>query len=315
MKALVTGVAGFIGSHLAEKLISEKIDVTGIDSFLDYYPRKFKEKNISVLKGKKNFQIIESCITEADLSKILTDIDIVFHLAAQAGVRSSWGSKFSIYTQNNITATQMLLEAVKKKKIKRFVYASSSSVYGDTSKLPMEEDDSPHPVSPYGVSKLAGEHLSLLYNKSYSVPSVALRFFTVYGPRQRPDMAFHKFLKNITENKPIDVYGDGNQTRDFTFISDIVNATFSAAFSAGSEGKVFNLGGGCRIKLKEVLAIMEKANGSKIKVNFSGEQKGDVKHTYADTSKAKKILNFNPVVSVEEGISREMEWIKSFYGF
>ncbi len=315
MRALVTGVAGFIGSHLSEKLISENIDVTGIDSFLDYYPRVYKEKNLSTLKQSDKFRLVEGCITKTDISELLKDVDIVFHLAAQAGVRSSWGSQFSVYTHNNITATQVLLEAVKEKKIKRFVYASSSSVYGDTLKLPMEEDDKPNPVSPYGVSKLAGEHLCLLYNKNFSVPSTALRFFTVYGPRQRPDMAFHKFLKNIMEDKPIDVFGDGNQTRDFTYVADIVQATFNAAFSEGAQGRVFNLGGGSRLKLKEILDIMEDLSGKKIKVNFSGEQKGDVRHTYADTTRAKNIINFSPAVSVEKGIGKELEWIKSFYGF
>lgn len=315
MKVLVTGAAGFIGSHLSEKLVSEGIEVIGIDSFLDYYPRQFKEKNLTNLKKSKNFKLIESSITEADLPAILSDINVVFHLAAQAGVRSSWGKQFSIYAKNNIEATQVLLENLKNCNIERFVYASSSSVYGDTSKLPMDEDDTPHPISPYGVSKLAGEHLSLLYYKNYSVPSVALRFFTVYGPRQRPDMAFHKFLKNIFEDKPIEVYGNGEQTRDFTYIADIVDATYSAAFANGAEGQVFNLGGGSRMKLKEILNIMQKLCGKEIKINYSETQKGDVKHTFANTAKAREILHFHPSTSVEEGIASEMEWIKEFYGF
>lgn len=313
MKALVTGTAGFVGSHLAERLIAEKHTVIGVDSFLDYYPRAQKENNIKKLSSNPSFTLIEDCLTKLDLNSILKDVDVIFHLAAQAGVRSSWGEQFVIYTTNNINATQRLLEAAKDSNIKRFVYASSSSVYGDTDKLPMQETDTPCPVSPYGVSKLAGEHLCNLYYKNYGVPTVSLRYFTVYGPRQRPDMAFHKFFRNAINGKTLEIYGNGDQTRDFTFISDIVAATFNAASAQNAVGKVFNLGGGSRTSLKAVLDTINELTHGAIKIEYKETQKGDVRHTYADTSLARNILKFNPQVGVKEGLSQEYQWIKDFY--
>src|SRR5216684_4509257 len=228
MKAFVTGVAGFIGSTLAERLLREGADVVGIDCFTDYYPRAAKERNLSSCVNHERFRFVESRIQEADLGALLADRTHVFHLAAQAGVRKSWGRDFAVYTENNIAATQVVLEACVKAPIERLVYASSSSVYGDDVTLPVREDALPQPVSPYGVTKLAAEQLCYLYHANYGVPAVSLRYFTVYGPRQRPDMGFHKFLRAVERNEPITVFGDGEQTRDFTFVADAVGATIAA---------------------------------------------------------------------------------------
>src|SRR5687767_12288155 len=228
MKALVTGAAGFIGSHLSARLIAQGATVTGLDCFTDYYPRALKERNLRDLRGP-GFTLVESPIAETNLDALLDGITHVFHLAAQAGVRKSWGRDFRVYTVNNVEATQVLLEACVAKPIERLVYASSSSVYGDRVTLPMREDALPQPVSPYGVTKLAAEQLCYLYYVNHGVPAVSLRYFTVYGPRQRPDMGFHIFLRAALLGTPITVYGDGEQTRDFTFVADAVGATIAAA--------------------------------------------------------------------------------------
>ncbi len=311
MKCLVTGAAGFIGSHLSEELVRLGHNVTGIDCFIDYYPRVFKEDNLKGLRKNNQFTFLEQSILKADLEKLLKGIDFVFHLAAQAGVRASWGKDFQIYTENNIRGTQRLLEACKAVKLKKFVYASSSSVYGDTESLPMKETDYLQPISPYGVSKLAAEHLAYLYWKNFQVPTISLRYFTVFGPRQRPDMAFYKFGLAAFTNTPIEIYGSGEQTRDFTFISDIIKAHILAAESS-VEGEIFNIGGGNRICLSEVIPIIEEISGKKISVQHKPTQKGDAKHTYADISKARKLLSYNPKVSIREGLEKELNWIKNF---
>ena len=222
MKALVTGAAGFIGSHLSEHLVNAGHTVTGIDAFTDYYPRERKEQNLATLRTNGRFTLIETALADADWPTLLDGVSWVFHLAAQAGVRKSWGRDFHVYTVNNVEGTQILLEACKGRPIERLVYASSSSVYGDDVPLPMREDARPQPVSPYGVTKLSAEQLCHLYHVNYGVPAVSMRYFTVYGPRQRPDMGFHRFFLAAMRNEPITVFGDGRQTRDFTFVSDAV---------------------------------------------------------------------------------------------
>ena len=309
MRALVTGVAGFIGSHLSEKLIGMGINVIGIDSFTDFYPQKIKEYNLRKLSYQPGFSLISGSLLQLNLSQFLEGTDYIFHLAAQAGVRSSWGKNFAFYSENNVLATQRLLEVSKEFKIKKFIFASSSSVYGDTEDLPMREEGKVRPISPYGVTKLACEHLCDLYYKNYNVPTVSLRYFTVFGPRQRPDMAFNIFFRAVLESKEIIVYGDGEQTRDFTFVSDIVDGTI-AVINNKAEGEIFNLGGGSRISLKKILAIIEKIVKSNLKVKNIESQKGDVKNTFADTSKACKVLGFFPKVKIEEGLVQEFEWIK-----
>lgn len=306
---LITGCAGFIGSSTALELLKRGHKVRGIDRFSEYYSRKLKELNLSALKQFKNFEFVEGDLISVDLDKLLEGIEIIIHEAAQAGVRSSWGNQFDIYVRDNIITTQRLLEAVKNRNIKKFVYASSSSVYGDVDSLPMREDMRVLPVSPYGVTKLAAENLVMLYYKNYGVPGIALRYFTVYGPRQRPDMAFHKFIRAILIGEPIKLYGDGSQTRDFTYISDIVNANIIGAFS-DVKGEIFNIGGGERTSIREAIKIMEEIIGTKAKIKILESQKGDVRDTYADVSKAKEILGFYPQVKLREGLEQEVKWIK-----
>jgi UDP-glucose 4-epimerase len=308
MRALVTGVAGFIGSTLAEQLLADGADVVGIDSFLDYYPRALKERNLSAAKRHPRFRFVEAQIQDADLRSLLADRTHVFHLAAQAGVRKSWGRDFGVYTSNNVDATQILLEACVGLKLERLVYSSSSSVYGDNVPLPMREDALPQPVSPYGVTKLAAEQLCYLYYVNERVPTVSLRYFTVYGPRQRPDMAFHKFLRATLLDQPITVYGDGEQTRDFTFVHDAVAANVAAA-ARGVPGRVYNVGGGSRVSISHVLDMIGRVSGRRPRVTVDPAQKGDMRHTYADTSLARADLGFVPKVGLEEGLAAEHAWL------
>lgn len=309
MKALVTGAAGFIGSTLTERLLADGADVVGIDCFTDYYPRPIKESNLSGALKHPRFRFLESRIQDVDLPALLSDRTHVFHLAAQAGVRKSWGRDFEIYTVNNIEATQVLLEAACGiPTLERLVYSSSSSVYGDRVTMPMREDALPQPVSPYGVSKLAAEQLCYLYFANYGVPTVSLRYFTVYGPRQRPDMAFHKFLRATILGEPIAIYGDGDQTRDFTFISDAVSANMLAA-TRGVPGRVYNIGGGSRVSVNDVLRIIERVAGRRPRVTVDPVQKGDMRHTYADTSLARADLGYAPAVELEEGLAAQYQWL------
>jgi len=308
MKALITGVAGFIGSTLAERLLGDGADVVGIDCFTDYYPRDVKERNLLGARANPRFRFIDSRVQDADLAAILADRTHVYHLAAQAGVRKSWGKDFEIYTVNNIEATQVLLEACMRTKIERLVYASSSSVYGDNRPMPFREDTLPQPLSPYGVSKLAAEQLCYLYFANYGVPTVSLRYFTVYGPRQRPDMAFHRFLRATLQGHPITVYGDGEQTRDFTFVADIASATAAAAVR-GVPGRVYNIGGGSRVSVNDVLDIIRRVSGRTPMVTVDETQKGDMRHTWADTWLARTDLGFMPTVGLEEGLDAEYQWL------
>jgi UDP-glucose 4-epimerase len=283
--------------------------VVGIDNLMDYYPRSIKESNIADLKREENFEFIEASLLEVNPEKLLEGIDGVFHQSAQAGVRASWGENFKIYTDNNILATQKLLEACRQSRVKKFVYASSSSVYGDTKDLPMRESSLPCPVSPYGVSKLAAEHLCWLYYRNFGVPAVSLRYFTVYGARQRPDMAFHRFFRWALEGKPLEVYGDGRQSRDFTHVDDIVEANW-LAFQKGISGEAYNIGGGSRITLNEVIDLIRVITGLDCEARYEGVQKGDVRHTSADTTKAETALGYKPRVSMQQGLKEEYEWIK-----
>jgi UDP-glucose 4-epimerase len=267
-----------------------------------------KERNLSGALAHRNFRFIESRIQDVDFTSALADRTHVFHLAAQAGVRKSWGRDFQIYTTNNIEATQVLLEACTKTTIEKLVYASSSSVYGDHTPMPFREDAMTQPVSPYGVSKLAAEQLCYLYYANFGVPTVSLRYFTVYGPRQRPDMGFHRFLRATLTGEPITLYGDGEQTRDFTFIADIVRATSDAAVR-GIPGRVYNIGGGSRVSVNEVLEIIGRVAGRKPMIKADPAQKGDMRHTYADTWLARMDLGFVPTVGVEEGLAAEHQWL------
>ncbi|MCP1663249.1 MAG: NAD-dependent epimerase/dehydratase family protein [Methanocalculus sp. MSAO_Arc1] len=334
-KALVTGCAGFIGSTLTDRLLADGFAVIGIDRFSDYYARDLKEENLAAAMQHPRFTLIEADIVEMTT---FPAVDYVFHLAAQAGVRASWGRSFDIYTRDNIQATQRLLDFYAteanapdanatdaaapaaatetggrpSERLKRFVYSSSSSVYGDI-ELPMREDRMLQPVSPYGVSKLAAEHLCYLYWKNYGVPTVSLRYFTVYGPRQRPDMGINKFVKAILKGDPITIYGDGTQTRDFTYIDDAVEANVAAALCDANNsavcGETFNIGGGNRISVRDLIAAIEGATGKTARIEYADEQKGDVQDTWADAQKAEKGLGWSAKVRIHEGLERYVAWI------
>ncbi|RMH78572.1 MAG: NAD-dependent epimerase/dehydratase family protein [Cyanobacteria bacterium J007] len=311
---IVTGVAGFVGSHLAETLLDRGDRTIGIDEFNDYYDPSFKRKNIESFRDRPNFELIEADIRDLDWNALLKGTDFVYHQAAQAGVRASWGQGFRSYTARNLDATQIILEAAKSSKsLQRLVFASSSSVYGNAETLPTSEKTCPQPVSPYGITKLAAEQLCLLYYKNFGVPVSGLRYFTVYGPRQRPDMAFHKFFKAVLEDEAIAIYGDGKQTRDFTFVSDAIAANLAAASSPEAIGEVFNIGGGSRVSLIEVIETMEQVVGRPIRRDYQASAIGDARHTGADVSKAHKAIGYQPKVSLAEGLRQEWEWIQQVY--
>ncbi|MDF5718483.1 MAG: NAD-dependent epimerase/dehydratase family protein [Rhizonema sp. NSF051] len=313
-KSIVTGAAGFIGSHLVEALLKRGEEVIAVDEFNDYYDPRLKRKNIAHLQNHPGFQLIAGDIQFLDWQTLLLDVDFVYHQAAQAGVRASWGQGFRAYTERNINATQVLLEAAKDAKhLKRLVFASSSSVYGDAETLPTHEEICPKPVSPYGITKLGAEQLCGLYHKNFGVPFVALRYFTVYGPRQRPDMAFHKFFKAVLFDEAIPIYGDGKQTRDFTFISDAVAANLAAATVPEAVGEIFNIGGGSRVALAKVLDTIAEIIEYPIKRKYIEKAMGDARHTAANVSKARKLLDYQPQVSLREGLTQEWYWIKSLY--
>jgi len=307
MRIIVTGAAGFIGSWLSERLLTLGHEVTGVDCLTDYYAPAIKRKNVQEALKNPRFTFLEQDLLEIDLPKLLDGCEIIFHQAAQAGVRASWGRSFETYTNNNVLATQRLLEAAKELPLKRFIFASSSSIYGDAENIPVTEGEPARPVSPYGVTKLAAENLCRLYHKNFGVPTVSLRYFTVFGPRQRPDMAFHKFIKAMVRDEPIPVFGSGDQTRDFTFIEDAVAANM-LAMEMGRDGAVYNIGGGSRITLNDAIALLEGIVGKKAKRDQSASQKGDVLHTWSDTSLAQEELGFKAQYDLEKGLRKEVEW-------
>ncbi len=309
-KAIVTGAAGFIGSHLCESLLNLGYQVDGIDSFTDYYDPALKESNICHLKEQNAFRLHRADLNDIPLEPLLDGTDIVFHQAAQAGVRSSWGDEFDRYTRWNIMATQRLLEKVRQYPVRRVVIASSSSVYGDTTDLPVTEQSATWPHSPYGVTKLAAEHLGRLYRRNFGVPTVALRYFTVYGPRQRPDMAFRRLIEAAERGLQFGIYGTGEQSRDFTYVQDTVDANLLAA-SAEDPSAVYNVGGGARISLNESIELIESITGHEIKVERTARQKGDVRDTWADTSRAEQELGFRPKIAIREGLERMVEWYRT----
>jgi len=308
MKALVTGAAGFIGSTLSAALVDRGIDVIGVDCFTDYYSRDVKEDNLARLRQHPKFTFVEAALQTADLESLLDGVTVVYHLAAQAGVRKSWGDDFRIYTTNNVDATQRLLEAVKDRPLSRFVYASSSSVYGDIAAIPMREDVRLQPVSPYGVTKLAAEHLCHLYHVNFGVPAVSLRYFTVYGPRQRPDMGFHRFIRAALTGGAITLFGDGQQTRDFTYVGDAVAATMAAG-DRGTPGAVYNIGGGNRVSIAEVLDLIGQLTGRPLDIRRQSSEKGDMRDTFADTTRARTDLGFSPAHTLQSGLAAEVEWL------
>ena len=320
MRFLVTGCAGFVGSTLTDALLADGHEVVGIDCFTDYYDPARKHDNLAGAREHAGFRLLELDLARDALPAEALAVDGVFHQAAQAGVRASWGAEFATYTDCNVLATQRLLEAVKARAggPVPVVYASSSSVYGNAEARPTREDALPAPISPYGVTKLAAEHLVDTYRHEFQVPGTSLRYFTVYGPRQRPDMAFHKFGKAALEGTPIGVYGDGHQSRDFTFIDDIVAANRAAmdamvAGGAASMGGTYNLGGGSTVTVREVVDMLSKILGRDVEAHYGDTQPGDVRHTSADTTRARDALGFAPKVTLRDGLAREVEWLRGIY--
>jgi nucleoside-diphosphate-sugar epimerase len=305
MRCLVTGAAGFIGSHLSERLIDLGHEVIGVDRFSDYYARAYKKANLERLRDEPRFRMIVKDLAECEIEPLLDDCEVVFHQAAQAGVRASWGDSFETYLRDNVLSTQRLLEAARRSGVRKVVVASSSSVYGEAHALPMVEASPTEPFSPYGVTKLAAERLAELYRHNFGLPTVSLRYFTVYGPRQRPDMAFHKFIESTLDGGEIKVFGDGQQTRDFTFVADIVEANLRAA--ADGVAGVFNVGGGSRVTLREVLATLAEVAGS-VRVVSQGREAGDVRDTWADISAAAAAMRYAPRVALRQGLAAQVAW-------
>ena len=308
-RVVVTGAAGFIGSHLCERLLKDGHEVVGIDSFNDYYERDRKEANLQNARKHPAFKLVEADLVTAGLSQPLTGASVVFHLAGQPGVRPSWGSQFDRYVQANIVATQRLLETLRESPVKRLVFASSSSIYGDAEMFPTKETALPRPVSPYGMTKLAAEHLAFVYMRNFGIPATSLRYFTVYGPRQRPDMAFWRFMEALVENQEIGIFGDGEQTREFTYVSDAVEGTVKAA-SADVLGQIINLGGGSRVTVNRVLDTLEDITKLKARRNYLPVAPGDPRHTGASINVARERLGWEQRVSLREGLTKQWQWFQ-----
>lgn len=309
MKAVVTGAAGFIGSHLCDRLLSDGYEVVGVDCFRDYYPRARKEENLAAARQHVPFTFRELDLAVDDPAAALEGADLVFHLAGQPGVRPSWGREFDGYVRDNVIATQRLLECLKARPVKRLVYASSSSVYGNAEAFPTKETALPQPLSPYGLTKLAGEQMALLYMRNFGLPVVALRYFTVYGPRQRPDMAFSRFMHALSTHQAIEVLGDGEQTREFTYVSDAVDGTVKAAV-ADVAGMVINLGGGSRVSINRTLDLLADISGTAVMRRLVPAAPGDPRHTSASINLARRQLSWEPRVSLATGLERQWSWFQ-----
>lgn len=314
MIAVVTGVAGFIGSTLAQELLRRGHCVRGIDSISDYYDQNLKYENLKKL-DHPNFEFIHGDLNSVDMRSLTTDADHIYHQAGQPGVRKSWGDDFATYVEANINGTQNLLESVKESKsLKKLVYASSSSVYGEAEGFPTAEDAATKPRSPYGVTKLAAEHLCSLYAANFGVPTVSLRYFTVYGPGQRPDMAFTRFVKAAVLDQEIVIYGDGKQVRDFTYVDDIVAANILAAEQETTPGSVFNVAGGSSASVLEVLELLRQISGKALTIRHERVVAGDVIRTGGETSKINKELGWSPRTRLEDGLKKHYKWAFENYG-
>lgn len=312
-RVLVTGGAGFIGSHLIERLLAQGYGVVCLDNFDDFYDPRLKEKNISGCMRDSRFSLIKGDIRDKDLLKgtfCRGGFDVVVHLAARAGVRPSL-TQPGLYADVNVRGTINLLELSARYGVERFIFGSSSSVYGARDKLPFREEDRvDRPISPYGATKLAGEQLCYTFHHLYNFKVIVLRFFTVYGPRQRPDMAVHKFTRAIDQGQEITLYGDGKSKRDYTYISDAVDGIMAALNSDGLKFEIFNLGNSRMVELRELVTTVEEYLGRKAKIRWLPDQPGDVPVTFADISKAKEILGYNPQVTIKEGVDRFVSWYR-----
>ncbi len=309
-RILITGGAGFIGSHLAEALVKHNNIIKIYDNFNDFYFNK--DANIKSLKEKKNCEIITGDILDLETLKnaLKDDIEFVFHIAAQPGVRVSVQAPFKTNAAN-VTGTLNMLVAVQNSNVEKLINASSSSVYGPPQYLPIDENHPTDPVSPYGASKLAAEKYCKSFYRVYGIDVCSLRFFTVYGPRQRPDMAIHIFTQKILKNEPPTIFGDGNQTRDFTFVEDTVSGVIASAEAKNTAGEPFNLGKGESCSVNDLISLLIKTTGNTVKPIFTKEMKGDVSDTWADITKAKKMLGYDPQTSIEAGLQKFVEWYKS----
>ncbi len=304
MKCLVTGAAGFIGSHLCERLLETGNSVVGLDAFIPYYPRALKEANLVGLRVNRRFDFVHADLRSDPLSEWLEDVEVIFHLAAVPGLPRSW-TEFDLYESCNVSATQRLLEAAKScRSLQRFVYASTSSVYGRYASG--DESLPTRPISPYGATKLAAEHLARAYGEEFGLPLTVLRYFSVYGPRQRPDMGYHKFIQAILRDEPISVFGDGRQVRGNTYISDCVEATIAAAQSL--PGETFNVGGGETASVWDILTQLESIIGRSARVIQKPARAGDQRYTCADTTRLTTHLGWKPSVGLEEGLAKQVAW-------
>jgi nucleoside-diphosphate-sugar epimerase len=311
MHTLVTGCAGFIGSHLTEAVLARGDRVLGVDAFTDYYEPSRKRENLAEARRDPRFELVEADLGTCDVAALLDGIDVVFHEAGQPGVRVSWADGFATYVERNVLATQRLLEGLLAVPVDRLVYASSSSVYGNAPRFPTSELDLPRPHSPYGVTKLAAEHLCSLYAENWGLPSVSLRYFSVYGPRQRPDMGFSRFLESALARDPIGVYGDGEQVRDFTYVGDVVAATILAGSLDLPAGTVCNIAGGSRTTVNEILGLLGELMGSSVRVEHLPEQPGDVRETGGTIDRAREALGWSPAVSMRDGLQAQLAWTQS----
>jgi len=309
-RVLVTGCAGFIGSHLTERLLASGCEVLGVDCFNDNYGRDQKMSNLEIARSWERFDFLPLDLATGELDDLVEGCDAVFHMAAEPGVRASWGGRFETYVRNNVLATQLLLEATKNTQA-RFVFASSSSVYGQAETYPTTEKTLPKPFSPYGVTKLAAEQLCSAYWQNFGVATVSHRFFTVYGPRQRPDMAFARFLNAIHRGEQISVFDDGHQSRDFTYIDDVVTSLIESSIRDQAIGEVFNLGGGSQATVLEVLELMHELTETKPSVVHLDAQAGDVRVTGADTTHTLNLIGFDPQFSLAAGIAQQYEWVRN----
>jgi UDP-glucuronate 4-epimerase len=312
MKTLVTGAAGFVGSHTCEALLRLGHEVRGVDALTDYYDPGLKKANLQVLHDWSSFEFTQADLLDADLADLLDGVDVVYHLAAQPGVRASWETGFAVYAEANVLATQRLLEATRHSAVRRLVYASSSSVYGRAAHYPTDEDTPTRPYSPYGVTKLAAEHLCGLYADNWGVPTVSLRYFTVYGPRQRPDMAMNRFIAAALEDREIRIYGDGEQVRDFTFVEDVVAANLAAGQGEHvPPGTVLNVAGGGSITVNALVELLQTVVGRPVRTVPEAPQPGDVRQTGGTVELAGRLLGWQPQVAVPEGLARQVSWQQS----
>jgi UDP-glucuronate 4-epimerase len=308
VRVVVTGAAGFIGSHLVERLLAQGHDVVGIDSFTDYYSRAAKERNLASARAHPRFTFEVVDLAEGGLARALEGASVVYHLAGRPGVRAAL-MQFDQYWRENVIATQRLLEALKGRDLKCLVYAGSSSVYGDAEVFPTAETALPAPLSPYGVTKLAGEHLAYVYWKNFQVPAVRLRDFSVYGPRMRPDLMLARAMQAMSEGRTFDVYGDGEQTREFTYVADAVEGTILAA-ERGAPGDLYNLGGGSSVTVNHVLDLLAETAGMEMRRRHVERQPGDHRRAGASITRARIQLGWEPRTALREGLAAQWRWFR-----